>query len=406
MFRIKNVTNTKKEKLDLTFAGMEGEIEGDNLTVLPALIDPHVHFRTPGEMHKEDWKTGALAAIYGGVTTVFDMPNNDPLCVTLSRFEEKKTIIDAQLQEVSIPLRYGLYFGASRDHLDQIGKVGNAAIGLKLFMCRSTGGLFVDAEKDLEEVFRIATEANMVIAVHAEDETILAAKRNQFKGATDPKTHSLMHPREAAIVATSRAIEFAAKYGSTLYILHVSTKEEVEIVRQAKRDGLPVFAECTTHHLFFTTEDYERFGTLIQMNPPIRDLEDQEALWEGIRDGTMDTIGTDHAPHTLQEKKLPFGLAPSGIPGIQTLLPLMLDAVHRGRLSLERLVELTHTNPQKIFSLPSNDDVVLVDLSLEKMVREEEMKSKCGWTPYQGRVLRGWPVYTVLRGRIYDLSQK
>lgn len=404
MLRIKNVLNSNREAIDLAFAAGEGEIDGSGLIALPALIDPHVHYRVPGATHKEDWKTGALAAISGGVTTVLDMPNNDPPCTTLARFRDKKEEIDKQLRHVLLPLRYGLYFGADREHLDQIALVGDAAVALKIFMGCSTGGLVIDTDEDLAEAFRLAASVGMLVAVHAEDEAILVAKRKEFGGRSDPATHSLMRPREAAIRATAKAIDLAVKFGARLYLLHMSTKEELEMVRQAKKAGVPISAEVTTHHLFFTKEDYAEWGTFVQMNPPVRDREDQEALWEGIRDGTVDTLGTDHAPHTREEKQQTFGRAPSGIPGVETLLPLMLNAVNEGRLSLARLIELTRINPEKIFGLPHHEDLVLVDLSLTKMVREEELKSKCGWTPYRGRVLRGWPVYTILKGKLYKAS--
>lgn len=402
MTRIKNITTLSNEKTDLVFPGLhEQEIDGSHLTVLPALIDPHVHFRVPGAEHKEDWKSGALAAVRSGVTTVLDMPNNNPPCTTLERLHEKKRLIDAQLKAVDIPLRYGLYFGADKEHLDQIALAKAECPALKIFMGCSTGGLVIDTDAALDEAFRIASQAKLLVAVHAEDEAILIETRKKYAGATDPAMHSLIRPKEAAIRATEKALNLSAKYNTPLYILHLSTKEELELVRQAKKNGLPVFAEATTHHLFFTVDDYKEWKTLVQMNPPLRTHEDQEALWEGIADGTFDTIGTDHAPHTLQEKLRPFGEAPSGIPGIETLLPLMLDAVNQGRLTLKRLVELTRTNIEKIFSLPSNTDVVCVDRQLQKTVDERELKSKCGWTPYRGKKLTGWPIYTVCRGRLF-----
>lgn len=379
-------------------------LKNTNLTILPALIDPHVHFRVPGGEHKEDWRSGAQAAISGGVTTVFDMPNNTPPCVTYERFWEKKGLIEAQLREVGIPLRFGLYFGADKDNLNEIRTVKNNCVGLKIFMGCSTGGLCIDTSEAIDEAFRRAAEVKMLVAVHAEDEATLAVRKKHFAGATDPAIHSQMRPKEAAIRATEKAIMLCAKYNTPLYILHMSTKEELELVRQAKKNGLPVYAEATTHHLFFTIEDYAKLKTFVQMNPPIRTKEDQEALWQGLNDGTIDTLGTDHAPHTIAEKSLPFGQAPSGIPGVETLLPLMLDAVSKNRLSLDKLIQLTRTNIQKIFSLPSNDDVVLVDLNKEKTVNKDEMKSKCGWTPYHGMKLKGWPIYTILRDQLYYAS--
>ncbi|MCH9624850.1 MAG: Dihydroorotase [Chlamydiales bacterium] len=380
-------------------------IDGKMLTVLPALIDPHVHFRVPGGEHKEDWKTAALAAVSAGVTRVCDMPNNTPACTTLQEVKAKKALIDAQLQAVSIPLRYGLYFGADKSRFDQIALVSHECVALKIFMGSSTGGLVIDTDKALDEAFHFAKQANMLVAVHAEDEALLAQKRIEYAGQTDPSTHSKMRPKQAAILATKKAIALSAKHDVALYILHLSTLEELELVREAKRQGLKVFAETTTHHLFLTEADYASFGTLVQMNPPLRTQEDQDALWRALQDGTLDTIGTDHAPHTLEEKKQPFGQAPSGIPGIETLLPLMLDAVHRKKLSLERLMQLTRYNIESLFGFAPNNDVVLVDLELKKQVQDAEMHSKCGWTPYRGRMLTGWPIYTILNGQIFGSNQ-
>lgn len=372
------------------------EYQNERYLQIPALIDPHVHFRVPGLSHKEDWKTAARAAINGGVTTVFDMPNTIPPTTTQQALEEKKREIEKALKEVGIPLRYHLYFGADKEHFGQIGQVSNRCIALKIFMGCSTGGLVIDTDEALDEAFQKASEANMIVAVHAEDEAILASMRNEFSTSTNPADHTRMRPKIAAIRATEKAINLSIKHNTPLYILHMSTSEELDLVRQAKRNGLPVYCEATPHHLFLTIDDYQEWGTRVQMNPPLRSHEDQEALWEGIADGTIDTIGTDHAPHTLAEKDLPFGKAPSGVPGIETMLPLMLDAVSKKRLTLERLIALTRTNIEKIFSLPPNEDTVLIDPDLELTVTDAMIHSKCGWTPYRGRVLKGWPLITTI----------
>lgn len=381
------------------------KIEGRELTFLPALIDPHVHFRVPGGEEKEDWRSASLAAVKAGITCVCDMPNNSPPCTTARRLQEKQAEIDRQLSEVQVPIRYGLYFGADKDHLDEIERVKNRVVGVKIFMGCSTGGLVIDTDSALDEAFKRAAEAKLLVAVHAEDEAILAKKRTEFKDSKNPADHSRMRPKEAAIRATAKAIELCAKYQSPLYILHMSTREELDLVRQAKKEGLPVYAEATTHHLFFTESAYASFGTLVQMNPPLRQLEDQEALWDAVRDGTIDIIGTDHAPHTLAEKQLPFGKSPSGIPGIDTLLPLLLDAVNQNRLSLKRMIELTRINCEALFGFSPNHDLVLVDLNLEKEIQEQDIGSKCSWSPYCGRILKGWPVYTLLRGKVYMSNQ-
>ena len=390
---IKNITSITGEKIEIRLASKEGEIDAKGLTLLPALVDTHVHFRTPGAEYKEDWKSAAIACVRSGITTVCDMPNNTPTCVTNKRLEEKKHLIDAQLKAVDIPLRYHLYLGADCDHLDQI--IDTPAVAIKIFMGSSTGTLLLDDQSALRQAFINAK--GKLIAVHAEDETVL---RESYFESENPADHSVMRPAKAAALAVTRAIALAKEYNNPLIILHMSTKEEVDLVRSAKAEGLPVYGEVTPHHLFLTVEDYKRLGTLAKMNPPLRTKKDQEALWEAIADGTIDTIGTDHAPHTLAEKaeKNP----PSGVPGIETLLPLMLNAVSQGRLTLATLIKLTHTNPLKIFGLPENDDVTLVDLNLEKEVKNEELDTKCSWSPFAGEQLQGWPVYTICKGRLFS----
>lgn len=333
----------------------------DNLVALPALIDPHVHFRTPGGEHKEDWITGAKAAIAGGVTTVIDMPNNAPSITDHRSLINKQKIIEEQLQQINIPLKYYLYLGATADNWSEFAKCKDEIIGIKLFMDASTGNLLVDKLEDQEKIFKTCAELKLLLAVHA-------------------------------VTSTKRAIELAKKYHTKLYICHVSTNEEIDWIRQAKKDGLEVYAEATPHHLFLTENDQKRLGTLGKMNPPLRTTEDQKALWMAVLDGTIDTIGTDHAPHTLAEKAVPETQAPFGVPGIETSLPLLLNAYNEGKITLEKIVELTHTNPMKIFNLPETGDKVEVDLDLIKEIKNENLKTKCGWSPFNGWKLKGWPI--------------
>ncbi|MCH9611203.1 MAG: Dihydroorotase [Chlamydiales bacterium] len=352
------------------------------MLVLPAVIDPHVHFRIPGHDYKEDWETASAAALMGGIGTVFDMPNNQPSCVTKRALFEKRELIG------DVPIRAYFYLGADQNHLDEI----DGTLPVKIFMGSSTGTLLMDDQADLERAF----ERAKVVAVHAEDETLLNHSAYPMREAAD---HSRMRPNEAAAVAVERALALCRKHGTRLYILHMSTKEELELVRAAKREGLPVFAEATPHHLFLSIEDYERLGNLAIMNPPLRTKADQEALWEAILDGTIDTVGTDHAPHLLEEKQKG---AVAGVPGVETLLPLLLDAVNRGRLSLERVVELTQ-GARKIFDLPENDDAVWIDMELEQRV--ERLATKCGWSPFEGQLLKGWPRFVRVKGKLFNLQR-
>lgn len=399
MLKIRNVQTVDGRRIDLTLEGEDRVIQAKDLVLLPALIDPHVHFRTPGAEYKETWESASKAAISGGVTTVFDMPNNTPSCITAERLAEKKKIIDAQLK---IPLRYGLYLGADQNHLDEISKVKDQIVGLKIYMGSSTGDLLMRDPAGLEKAFRIAAENDVLVAVHAEDEDLIEKRKVECKAALHlgAKAHSVIRNAEVAARAVGVAIGLAKKYGTRLYIAHVSTREELDLVRRAKMAGLKVYAEATPHHLFLNTKAYERLGTCALVNPPLRDS--CEALWEAIGDGTIDTIGTDHAPHLLEEKRRPYGSAPSGFPSIELYLALLLNAHHEKKISLAQIVSLTHTRPQEIFRWPPNDDAVLVDLEKSRTVDDVHLRTKAKWSPYAGMVLRGWPRYTILNGKAYD----
>ena len=402
MIIIKNVTTIDQNSTDLHIPSDKKEIiEGRGLTALPAVIDPHVHFRTPGMEYKEDWKTGAKAALRGGCTTVFDMPNTKPPTITAQLFHEKKAIIDAQLKEVDIPLRYELFFGADKNHLDEIKKVKSISIGIKVFMGCSTGNLVIDDDESLHAVFSIAAKENMVIAVHAEDEHLIHANKNNYQGEWNYHAHSKIRNIDVATKAVDKAIHLTRQYGTRLYILHVSSAQEVALIKAAKQEGLPVFAETTPHHLFFDDSAYDTLGGKAVVNPPLREAAHRAHLFAAIHEGSIDTIGSDHAPHTLDEKSKSYGECPSGMPGIEFMLPMLLNAYHEGKLSLHEIVSLTHLRARRIFNLPSYDDWVLVDLN--KVATVSSTASKCGWTPYMGLTLKGWPIYTVSKGRCYDV---
>lgn len=376
--------------------------KNQNLVALPALIDTHVHFRTPGQNHKENWITGAKAAIAGGVTTVFDMPNNVPATIDTTSLENKKQIIDLQLAQANIPLRHYFYLGATSNNIEEIEKNKNGMMGIKMFMGSSTGNLLTDKKEDQEKVFQKAAELNLVLAIHAEDESKINKNKNAVPNPqlTD---HSKIRDREVATKALNQAIELAKKYGTKTYICHVSTKDEVALIRKAKSEQINIFAEVCPHHLFLNDRAYSYLGAKAQMNPPLRTQTDQLALWQGIQDGTIDVISTDHAPHTIAEKLQPYPLSPSGVPGIETYLPLLLNAYHDGKISLAKIVEVTSSNAKKIFGLPENNDLVVVDLNLKKKIRNKSLQTKCRWSPFAGWTLQGWPVYTVLKNKIYKI---
>ncbi len=405
MIQIKNAQTPSGVRQTLTIESQQEIIvDATNLLLLPGLIDPHVHFRTPGMEYKEDWRTAAKASIKGGYTTVFDMPNTIPPTVTEVELEKKIALIDSQLKDVKIPLHYHLFFGADKHHLNEIKKVKEKVIGIKVFMGCSTGGLVIDDDKSLQAIFKLAAAENMLIAVHAEDEYRLQENSKKFNLPQPYSIHSEIRDEKAASIAVKKAIDLVRLYGTRLYILHTSTYQEIELIAQAKAEGLPVFAETTPHHLFLNTNDYDHLQGKAVMNPPLRTEEHQKALFQAIRDGIIDTIGSDHAPHTLEEKAKPYGACPSGVPGIETTLPLLLEAYHQGLLSLEKIKDVTHHRAKEIFSLATFPDYVLVDLQEVRVVKEINLETKCQWSPFAGCSLTGWPVYTILNNHCYALS--
>lgn len=404
MIHIKDVSTMDGSAIDLSLPSEEERsISANGLVLLPALIDSHVHFRTPGLEYKENWETAARAAIQGGITTVFDMPNTIPPTVTLERLEEKQALIDQQLKAVGIPLHYGLYLGADKSHFEQIVRCKKQIVGIKVFMGSSTGDLVMDDESSLHAIFSLAASHNLLLAVHAEDENLIQQRKEQFKGIMEPRVHSEIRNEEVALRATQKAIELARIYHTRLHILHVGTKSEIQCIERAKKEGLKISVETTPHHLFLTIDDYKKQGTKVQMNPPLRTQEDVEAIWQALHSGVVDTIGSDHAPHTLQEKSSPYGQAPSGIPGVEITVPLLLNACCEGRITLKQIVRLMRDRVMEIFDLPENDDYILIDMKKKVTIDEHSIKSKCRWSPYIGKQVQGWPVYTILRGRVYEL---
>lgn len=264
---------------------IEEKIKTEGLLELPAVIDPHVHFRTPGMEYKEDWRTGARAAIRGGCTMVFDMPNTKPPTITLDLMHEKRKLVDSQLQEADIPLRYDLFFGADKHHLAEISKIKNNAVGIKVFMGCSTGDLVVDDDESLHAVFSLAAKENLLVAVHAEDEHLIQERKAKYSGALNYEAHSQIRNIAVAEKAVAKAIALTRQYGTRLYILHVSSKEEIALIKAAKQEGLPVYAETTPHHLFFDTTFYSNMGGKAVVNPPLREPMHREHLFAAIQKG-------------------------------------------------------------------------------------------------------------------------
>jgi dihydroorotase len=400
MIRIENAKNIAGKVVTQEIESRSDRIiDASGLTMMRALTDPHVHFRTPGFPDKEDFATGSLAAIHGGVTTVFDMPNTKPATTTEQALKDKKNLIDSQLTH---SFRYELFLGADKGHFDEIAKVRDEIVGLKVYMGSTTGNLTMDDDSSLHAAFSLASAHDLMVVVHAEDEAMIAQRSAAIRGK-EFQTHTDIRSPEVAVKATEKAIALAEMYNTRLYIAHLSTLEEIPLIAQAKKRGVQLFAETSPHHLFLDETAYNTHGAKAQVNPPIREKKHGEALLQALEDGIIDTVGSDHAPHTVKEKKQAYGKAPSGIPGIQTMLPLLLNAVNQGKLSLERLHKACCVAPRTLFSLPLVDDWVLIDLEEKRVVQDEDMQSKAKWSPFTGRTLQGWPKYTICKGEVFTL---
>lgn len=337
-----------------------------NVIKLPGLIDVHVHLREPGATQKEDFTTGTKAAIAGGFTQVLDMPNNPISTISPQALEQK-----IKLARGRVYCDVGFHFGASSESVQYFPEVADKVWGLKVYMNQTTGDLLMSDEKVLESVFSSWPE-NKPLMVHAEGETL------------------------------KKAIALAKKFKKRLHVCHVSLKEEIELIKNAKQGGQAISCEVTCHHLFLKDTDLEKLGSYGMMKPPLESEADQKALWEAIYDRTIDIVASDHAPHTKEEKA---GEKPMfGVPGLETTLPLLLTAVNEGRLTIERLIELTYTNPKKIFSLPTQENTyVEVDMEESYVIDNESLQTKCGWTPFAGMKVTGKVKKVVLRGQlVYD----
>ena len=380
-------------------------IDAEGLFLIPGIIDPQVHFREPGDIQKEDLHSGSCAAAAGGVTSYLDMPNNDPPITTIERMQDKKKLA----AEKSV-VNYGFFIGATNDNLNVLNNAENVC-GIKIFMGSSTGGLLVDDPKILEKIF---ANGSRLIAVHAEDESVLQTNKGLLKDFSDVRLHSFIRDESVAFIATKRAVNFSLKYQRRLHILHLTTEAECDYLRRLPRENYISSEVCPQHFILTVPECYEKLGTLAQMNPPLRSKRHANALWKGLKDGIIDCIATDHAPHKLSEKDKPYGISPSGMPGVETSLPLMLDKVNRNECSLNEVVYWMSKAPAKLYKMRGKGsievghdaDFVLVDMDLIKTVSNGQLFTKVNWSPYHGIKLQGWPVRTIVNGQTVFLNGK
>lgn len=378
-------------------ASADREIDATGLTLLPGVIDPQVHFREPGLEHKEDLFTASCACAKGGVTSFLEMPNTRPLTTTQAALDDK-----LKRASEKCLVNYGFFIGATPENLPDL-REAQPTCGIKIFMGSMRGDLLVDREELLDPIFAQGTR---LIAVHAEDQARIRERREKFAGINDPAIHSQIQDNQAALNATQLALKLSKKYQRRLHILHLSTGEEAELLRQDKPTW--VTAEVTPQHLLLNTSAYEKIGTLAQMNPPLRSPQDNATLWQALLDGVIDFIATDHAPHTLDEKAQTYPNSPSGMPGVETSLALMLTQAIQGRCTLTQVSNWMSTAVAKAYRIPNKGaiapgydaDVVLVDLENYRPVRREELFTKCGWSPFEGWNLTGWSVITIVGGQV------
>lgn len=385
---------------DLAGAEAGQEIEAKGLHVLPGVVDTQVHFREPGNEHKEDLDCGTRAAVLGGVTAIFEMPNTNPATTTGKALEDKIARATGRAW-----CDFAFFVGAAKENVNRLAGLEHlpGCCGIKIFMGSSTGTLLVREKSLLREVLR---RGRRRIAIHAEDEDRLQERFEYARDGKMPYCHPIWRDEQTAILATKKIIGLARETGRRIHVLHVTTHQEMPILAENKD---LVTVEVTPQHLTLAAPDaYERLGTLAQMNPPIRDEQHRDGLWRALAAGVVDVIGSDHAPHTLEEKSKTYPDTPSGMPGVQTLAPVMLDHVNKGRLTLERFVDLTSAGPARIYNMARkgriavgyDGDFTIVDLKAKKIIENRNMATKSGWTPFDGMKVTGWPVATVIRGNI------
>lgn len=383
---------------DLSQSSAGEVIDCRGLHLLPGVIDTQVHFREPGLTHKEDLQTGSLAAVMGGVTAVFEMPNTDPPTATAEALADK-----VKRGHHRMHCDFAFYVGGTRENTRDLAELERlpGAAGIKVFMGSSTGSLLIEDDEGVRQVLNAVSRR---AAFHSEDELRLR-RRTNFRVPNDPRSHPVWRDEVAALTCTERLARLARETGKRVHILHVSTWQEIDFLA-AYKDIASV--EVTPHHLTLEAPGcYERLGTLAQMNPPVRSAIHRAGLWCGLAQGVVDVLGSDHAPHTREEKSKPYPSSPSGMTGVQTLVPIMLDHVNAGRLSLARFVDLTSAGPARLFGIARKGrlavgydaDLTIVDLKRRGTITSRWIASRCAWTPYEGMTVTGWPVATFVRGR-------
>jgi dihydroorotase len=373
-------------------------VDCKGLHILPGVIDTQVHFREPGGTHKEDLETGSRGAALGGVTAVFEMPNTNPLTISADALADKITRAKGRMH-----CDFAFFMGGTRENAKDLAELEllPGCAGVKVFMGSSTGSLLVE---DDDGVRNILKSIRRRAAFHSEDEFRLRARKDH-QVAGDPRSHPVWRDELTAFECTQRLVALAHETGKRIHVLHITTRQEMAFLQNHK-DVASV--EVTPQHLTLEAPDaYEKLGTYAQQNPPVRGAAHRAALWDALRQGIVDVLGSDHAPHTREEKDKGYPNTPSGMPGVQTLVPIMLDHVNAGRLTLARFVDLTSAGPQRLFNIAGKGriavgydaDFTVVDLKRRETITDAWIASRAGWTPFNGMTVTGWPVGTFVRGR-------
>jgi dihydroorotase len=376
-------------------AAADEVVDATGLHLIPGVIDDQVHFREPGLTHKEDLFTASRACAKGGVTTFLEMPNTKPTTTSVQALHEKLAL--AATKSV---VNYGFYIGATPSNAEELAAAKRTP-GIKIFIGSSTGDLLVDQQAALERIF---AETTLPICAHCEDEATIAENKARLGELNDVRQHSQLRDARCAFLSTRRSIDLAYRHNHRFHVLHVSTAGEVDLLCDPR--GL-ITAEACPHHLLFHVGDYDRLGSLIQMNPSIKTAADNAGLWKALRDGLIQVVATDHAPHTLEEKRQPYPKSPSGLPAVENSLALMLNSMHQGRCTLQQIVHWMCDAPARVWDIVNKGriaegydaDLVLVDLHKKQTVRNADQLTKCGWTPWDGVELTGWPVRTWVMGK-------
>ena len=394
------ITNGKISHIEDSISeSAKDNFDAEKLIVLPGCLDTQVHFREPGSIDTEDLHSGSRAAIVGGITGVFEMPNTNPPTSTKKEFQKKLDLAKNRMYS-----NYAFYFGATADNANELADLKNleGCCGIKLFAGSSTGNLLVADEKDIETVFK---NSSKVVAVHSEDEEILSKNKKLIKDG-DVHSHPIWRSEECAVSSTRRIVRIAERYNKKAHVLHITTKQEIDFLSQHKGN---ITFEITPQHLTIYAPDcYDKLGTYAQMNPPIRDKSHYDRLWYAVKNNYNDTIGSDHAPHLKVNKDKKYPNSPSGMPGVQTLMPVMLNHVNNGKLSLNQLITLVCENPVKIFGIKNKGyikkdfdaDFTIVDMNKTIEIKNEKIESKCKWSPFNGEKFLGTPVATIINGEI------